>query len=79
MNEGSTLNQPAAGGVLDGDTDPDTDAITAVLATGPAHASSFTLNADGSFAYTPVANYCGSDSFTYKAQDVHGGGPARPR
>ena len=72
VNEDSTLNQPAAGGVLDGDTDPDTDAITAVLATGPAHASSFTLNADGSFAYTPVANYCGSDSFTYKAQDVHG-------
>jgi len=27
------------------------------------------LNADGSFTYTPNANYCGPDSFTYKAND----------
>jgi len=28
-----------------------------------------TLNADGSFTYTPAADYTGGDSFTYKAND----------
>src|SRR5207247_4954081 len=28
-----------------------------------------TLNANGSFTYTPAANFNGSDSFTYKAND----------
>ena len=36
--------------------------------TGPAHGT-LTLNADGSFTYTPAANYNGTDSFTYKAND----------
>ena len=35
---------------------------------GPAHGT-LTLNADGSFTYTPAANYNGTDSFTYKAND----------
>ena len=43
--------------------------MTAVLVTGPANASSFTLNADGSFTYTPNANWNGTDSFTYTAND----------
>jgi VCBS repeat-containing protein len=43
--------------------------ITAVLNVGPLHAASFTLHADGSFDYTPAANYNGSDSFTYHAFD----------
>ena len=30
---------------------------------------SLTLNADGSFSYTPTANYVGADSFTYTAFD----------
>ena len=58
-----------ADGVLLNDADPDGDSITAVLVSGPAHAAAFTLNADGSFSYTPVANWNGSDSFTYKAND----------
>ena len=50
--ESGTLNVPAPG-VLDGDVDAEGDApITAVLVTGPVNASAFTLNADGSFAYT---------------------------
>jgi Bacterial cadherin-like domain len=44
----------AAPGVLGNDSDPDAgDTITAVLASGPSHAASFTLNSDGSFSYTP--------------------------
>jgi len=30
------------------------------------------VNADGSFTYAPAANYNGSDSFTYTANDGHG-------
>jgi hypothetical protein len=37
----------------------------------PADAGTLTLNADGSFSYTPAADYNGPDSFTYKAS---GGG-----
>ncbi|MGH9459365.1 MAG: beta strand repeat-containing protein [Thermoanaerobaculia bacterium] len=59
----------AAAGVLGNDTDAETDALTAILVSGPSNASSFTLNADGSFSYTPNANFNGADSFTYKAND----------
>ena len=57
-----------APGVLDGDTDTEGDALTAVLVAGPTNGS-LTLNADGSFTYTPDADFNGSDSFTYVAND----------
>ena len=57
-------------GVLANDTDADGGTLTAVLVSGPAHASSFTLNADGSFDYTPAAGFVGIDTFTYKANDT---------
>ena len=51
------------------DTDVDGErADGASLVSGPAHGT-LTLNADGSFTYTPAANYNGADSFTYKAND----------
>ncbi|PYR92017.1 MAG: hypothetical protein DMF84_14655, partial [Acidobacteria bacterium] len=58
----------AANGVLGNDTDADGNPLTAVLGTGPTHGT-LTLNANGSFTYTPAANYNGPDSFTYKAND----------
>ena len=64
----ATEDTPAVGNVLANDTDVDGDALSAVLVSGPAHGS-LTLNADGSFTYTPAANYNGPDSFTYKAND----------
>ena len=58
----------AAPGVLANDTDVDGDPLTAVLVTGPSHGT-LTLNANGSFTYTPDANFNGTDSFTYRAND----------
>ena len=57
-----------ASGVLANDTDPDGDALNAALVSGPTHGS-LTLNANGSFTYTPIANYNGPDTFTYRAND----------
>jgi VCBS repeat-containing protein len=67
-DEDTPLNVGAPG-VLGNDTDTESSPLTAVLVTGPTHAASFTLNSDGSFDYTPTANYSGPDSFTYKAND----------
>ena len=66
--EDTTLTVPAPG-VLGNDSDADGDPLTAVLASAPAHAASFTLNSDGSFDYQPTADYHGPDSFTYRAND----------
>jgi len=70
-NEDTPLTVNATLGVLANDTDVDTphSSLTAVLVSGPSNASSFTLNADGSFSYTPNTNFNGSDSFQYKAND----------
>ena len=65
--EDTALTIPAAG-VLANDTDLDGNALSAILVSGPAHGT-LSLNADGSFTYTPAANYNGPDSFTYKAND----------
>ncbi|MCF6386576.1 Ig-like domain-containing protein [Mycobacterium sp. MBM] len=62
--EDSTLT----GNVLSNDTDADADALTATLVTGPTHGT-LTLNADGSFTYTPTTDYTGLDSFTYQTSD----------
>jgi hypothetical protein len=58
----------SAPGVLGNDTDADFDGLTAVLASNPSHGS-VSFNANGSFTYTPTANYTGPDSFTYFAND----------
>ena len=66
-NEDTSLAVPAPG-VLGNDTDPENDALTAVLNTNVSHGT-LTLNPDGSFSYVPATNFSGSDSFTYKAND----------
>jgi VCBS repeat-containing protein len=60
-----TVNAP---GVLANDSDPDGNQLSAVLGSGPSHGT-LALNANGSFTYTPAANFNGSDSFTYRASD----------
>jgi len=66
-NEDIALTVPSAG-VLANDSDVDGDTLSAVLVSGPANGS-LTLNPDGSFSYTPDADWSGSDSFTYRAND----------
>src|SRR5213075_3203231 len=71
--EDTTLTVVAPG-VLANDSDVDGDPITAILVDSPAHGT-LSLNADGSFSYTPVVNYNGPDSFTYKANDGQADSP----
>ena len=79
LDHGSTVNANDADGnqttdtnddgVLVNDSDPEGDAITADLVTGPQHATDFNLNADGTFTYTHDDGATTSDSFTYHAED----------
>src|SRR4029450_7582422 len=56
-----TVLTVAAPGVLGNDSDPDGDPLAAGVVTGPSHGS-LTLNANGSFSYTPAADFAASDS-----------------
>jgi len=55
-------------GVLANDTDVDGQPLTAVLVSGPG-SGTLDLNVDGSFDYTPDADFFGTDTFTYVAND----------
>ncbi|MDB5351780.1 MAG: putative rane protein [Planctomycetota bacterium] len=65
--EDTTLTVPAPG-VLVNDTDADGDPLTSQIVAQPAHGT-VTLNPNGSFTYTPAANYNGPDAFTYQDSD----------
>jgi hypothetical protein len=67
---GKTLSVPASG-VLANDSDPDGDALTAILA-DPPRKGQVELEADGSFTYKSRKKAKGKDSFTYLAQDPGG-------
>lgn len=58
-------------GVLGNDSDVDGEALTAAVVTGPARGA-LTANPDGSFSYRPAEDFVGTDSFTYKVNDVDG-------
>jgi VCBS repeat-containing protein len=62
------LLEAFAPGVLDNDSDPDNDPLTAELVDGPA-SGQLTFHADGSFTYTPEENFHGQVTFTYRAFD----------
>ena len=64
----ATLTSAGATSVLDNDTDPDGDALTAVKLTNPSRGT-VTLNANGTFLYTHDGSNESTDSFTYSAND----------
>ncbi|MDQ2655464.1 MAG: Ig-like domain-containing protein [Chloroflexota bacterium] len=57
--------------VLGNDTDPDNDALTAILASQPRQGS-VSMQPDGAFTYKAKKKAKGSDRFTYLAQDPSG-------
>jgi VCBS repeat-containing protein len=65
---GTALSVAVANGVLKNDTDPENNALTAAVATTTTKGK-LTLNANGSFNYTPNSGFTGTDSFTYRAND----------
>jgi VCBS repeat-containing protein len=61
-------DSPYTGNVLANDTDADGNTLTAAIVVGPQHGS-LQWNSNGTFTYTPDANYNGTDTFTYQASD----------
>ncbi|MFV1965927.1 MAG: Ig-like domain-containing protein [Pirellulaceae bacterium] len=68
VDEDTTLSVLEGVGVLMNDSDPESDSLTASVADGPS-SGTLTLNADGSFTYTPNENFNGQDIFTYRDTD----------
>jgi VCBS repeat-containing protein len=67
-DEGEPLTVEAPG-VLGNDTDADDgDDLMAEVVAGPS-SGQLTLDPDGSYTYTPNANFNGRDTFTYRAND----------
>ena len=71
LKEDAPLTVNALQGVLANDKDVNQDTLTVSLVSGTAHGS-LLLNGDGSFSYTPQANYNGVDSFSYQVNDGQG-------
>jgi hypothetical protein len=65
---GLSESQESSLGLLANDTDPDGDALGAVVVGGPSHGQ-LVLSEDGTFIYTPNVNFAGTDTFTYSITD----------
>ena len=70
--EDTPITVPASEGVLANDNDAEEDTLSATVVLEPTNGS-LTLNAEGSFTYTPDTNFNGSDFFTYTVSDGNGG------
>ena len=70
VDEDSRLVRYQYNGIRTNDTDINTpiDALTILKVTDPAHGT-IELTTNGSFTYTPDPNFCGADSFKYRAYD----------
>ncbi|MBV6626860.1 MAG: tandem-95 repeat protein [Rivularia sp. (in: Bacteria)] len=65
---GEELNVDVASGVLANDTDAEGDRLTATIVSNPTNGG-YTFTSDGSFVYTPLEGFNGTDSFTYTVSD----------
>lgn len=61
-------NTPVSGTVATNDFDPDNNPLTFTKTSGPSHGT-IVFNSDGTYTYTPSANYVGTDVITYTACD----------
>ena len=68
VDEDTTLNASVAGN----DSTTSGGALTYAVASGVSNGT-LSFNADGSYEYTPNANYTGGDSFTYTVTDAESG------
>ncbi|MFK7738454.1 MAG: tandem-95 repeat protein [Pirellulaceae bacterium] len=67
------IGGPEDDGVLANDSDPEGGNLAAVLVSGPSFASTFALNANGTFTYGhDFAEGQVTDTFTYRASDGNG-------
>lgn len=65
------LTVSSANGVLQNDSDPDGDQLTAAATRQPANGT-LSFNSNGSFTYTPNSGFSGTDNFRYTATDTAG-------
>ena len=70
--ENKALTVSAAQGVLVNDTAADGGKVAVAGTFTTAQGGSVKISTDGSFVYTPKANFFGSDSFSYTAKDADG-------
>ena len=75
VDQDTALIVTAAEGVLANDVSGSGGPLTAAPVSDPMHGT-LTLNANGSFTYTPVAGYNGPDTFRYRASDGAGSAQA---
>ncbi len=67
LNVASTTNEDTAKSINFNCSDADADPLTYTIVSNPAHGA---LSGTGaSRTYTPSTNWCGADSYTYKAKD----------
>lgn len=67
----NTLTVGTASGVLQNDSDPEGEPLTASDAGDPPNGSVH-LDSDGAFTYNPIIDFFGDDQFTYQARDPEG-------
>jgi VCBS repeat-containing protein len=71
VDEDTQLVKDDLSGVLANDTDAEGDPLSVTNLTQPSHGTLVLDTTDGSFTYDPDADFHGTDTFTYTANDTH--------
>ena len=68
----TSINKAVSGQVLTNDRDPESDPLTVTAETKSTTHGTVTINANGTYTYTPAAGFTGEDTFIYTVCDNHG-------